>query len=116
MKKVYVAHPLLGNMDPERPNISIAFQNKQSVDDICQRIADIYPDVLILSPIHAFSFFDVFERKRTFAACRELFYMADELWVFGDWETSEGCKKEIMWAEALDVPIVYHKEGALLGN
>ena len=49
MKSIYVAHPLRGDVQ----------RNKNAVTDICQNIKAIYPDMLILSPIHAFSFEDV---------------------------------------------------------
>ena len=111
MKKVYIAHPLLGDMNRESVNLRIPFDNKQRVDMICRDIVEERPDIMPLSPIHAFDFMNVFERERPLAMCLELLTFADELWVYGDWESSEGCKMEIARAGELGMPVVFKKKG-----
>jgi hypothetical protein len=65
----------------------------------------------LLSPIHAFSFFNTFsDTEKALLACRRLLEMADEIWVFGDWEKSNGCKKEVEWARELGIPVRYIKD------
>lgn len=108
MKKVYVAHPLLGDTDTENFDPIIPLQNKHRASEICREIAGKYPHILILSPIHAFSFLSALDRERPLELCRKLLSLADELWVFGDWQTSEGCRKEIEHARALGLPVVFY--------
>lgn len=86
MKKVYIAHPLRG-ADREK--------NVQEVTRICQKISELFPEVLPISPIHAFSFLDNCgaEGERTaLELCLKLLKECDEVWFFGkDWRLSEGC-------------------------
>lgn len=105
MKKVYIAHPLLGSTDRENPDFCVLFGNLERVENICRRIVKKHPDILPLSPINAFAFLDVFERKISLKLCRELLSLADELWVFGNWADSEGCRKEIGWAKEMGIPV-----------
>ena len=107
-KKVYISHPLRGDMDLSKPNLKIPYDNMQKVDNICRRIADEHPDLLLLSPIHAFAFLNVFaDDEKALEMDRVLLELADELWVFGEWQTSEGCQMEIKWARELVIPIIY---------
>jgi hypothetical protein len=101
-KTVYISHPLRGGTDRANPDISAVMRNKTAVDGICRRIADECPDVLPLSPINAFSFLGVFEDDAlALETCMRLQELADEIWVFGEWQTSEGCRAEIARAGAL---------------
>jgi hypothetical protein len=112
MKKVYIAHPLRGDTDRTHPNYKIVFDNVEAVDRICRTITETYPDVLPLSPVHAFSFLKVFsEDDKAIEMCLKLLALADGLWVFGDWENSEGCRIEIQRARELGIPICYGKGG-----
>ena len=52
MRRVYIAHPLRG----ERLDIAEMERNVSRVTEICRHVAEEHPDVLILSPIHAFDF------------------------------------------------------------
>ena len=105
MKKVYIAHPLLGDMDRKNPNLRVLYGNIESVEDICCRIVKEHPDILPLSPISAFSFLDAFDRTGSMGLCYKLLSLADELWVFGDWMGSEGCLMEIRWAREMGIPV-----------
>lgn len=108
MRKIYIAHPLLGDMDRKNADRIVPIQNRHRAGEICRELVEKHPHVLILSPIHAFAFLDLLERERSLAFCRELLSLADELWVFGDWRTSEGCRKEIEWAKGMGKPVVFH--------
>ena len=83
-------------------------QNRKKVSQICMNILRDRDDILILSPIHAFGFLPVgTEESRALEQCRALLELADELWVYGDWQNSEGCKIEIRFAEILKIPVKY---------
>ena len=116
MKKVYIAHPLLGPIDKNDRESHLPFHNRQDVNQICLNLHLNRDDILILSPIHAFSFISTYNRVDVFRYCRELMNFADELWVFGEWEASEGCKLEIEWAKERGIPVVFMKEGDIHGN
>lgn len=113
MRKIYVAHPLRGS-GPN--NVSQISKNITTVDEICRTIRLEHPDVLILSPIHAFGF-EAALTDQTWALgqCAELLTLADELWVFGDWETSEGCTMEVARAREMGLTIVY-EDGRIEGG
>ena len=97
MKSIYVAHPLRGDVQ----------RNKNAVTDICQNIKAIYPDMLILSPIHAFSFEDVNgPQDWVLGQCLRLIEKADELWLFGDWRNSSGCVMESVYARRIGKRVV----------
>ncbi|ADE57257.1 DUF4406 domain-containing protein [Aminobacterium colombiense] len=107
MKKIYIAHPLRG----KNADIETVFENNITVDTICQNLSAIVEnkDILILSPVHAFSFVSaVGDQKWVLGQCRKMLSLADEIWVFGDWENSEGCKIEIEHAKKLNIPIIFH--------
>ena len=90
MKKIYIAHPLRG-ADREK--------NVEEVTKICKKVVELFPDVLPVSPIHAFSFLDncgAEGEKKALELCLETLKNCDEAWFFGEWEGSEGCSVE--WA------------------
>ncbi len=85
MKKIYVIHPYQNK--PE---------NFEIITEICRKLAK--RGYLPISPVHSFSYLnDLVEEERLLALefCEELLTMCDEVWVFGDWEKSEGCKREL---------------------
>jgi hypothetical protein len=111
MKKVYISHPLRGKTDRKHPDFKAVFDNKKTVYRICRAIAVKYPDILPLSPINAFSFFRVLsEDEKALEMCLKLLELADELWVFGDWENSEGCRMEIGRARELRIPVYFYED------
>lgn len=88
MKKVYIAHPLRGENREK---------NVQEVTRICQKVVELFPDVLPISPIHAFSFLDNCGEegeKKALELCIETLKNCDEAWFFGNWHESEGCSIE----------------------
>ena len=102
MKKIYVAHPLRGSGAREEDF------NRRMVRLICQEIAEAYPDILIFSPIQALSFLPAYGDQTTaFRHCRGWLEVCDELWVFGNWELSEGCTMEVAVAQLLGKPVIF---------
>ena len=98
MRKVYIAHPLRGVSGRKAEIESNIAKNKE----ICRAIVEDarYADVVPISPIEAFSFLDPENKEpkyveKAIGYCLSLLNGCDELWVFGDWTTSEGVMKEI---------------------
>ena len=109
MKKVYVAHPLRG----DTRDIQTVFANISKVDDLLRRLAAKHENdgILLLSPIHAFAFVSALGPDEwVLEQCRELLSLADEIWVFGDWEHSEGCRMEVEHARNLGMKVIFKEE------
>lgn len=88
MRKIYIAHPLRG-ADREK--------NVAEVTKICKKVVELFPDVLPVSPIHAFSFLDncgAEGEKKALELCLEMMKSCDAAWFFGAWGKSEGCMEE----------------------
>jgi len=112
MRRVYIAHPLRG----ERLDIAVIERNVARVTEICRRVAEEHPDVLLLSPIHAFDFVSPLgPQDWVMRQCLALLDLADELWVFGDWERSEGCRLEVQHARATGKLILF-EDGTVEGG
>lgn len=95
MKKIYVAHPFRGKKE-----------NFDTISNICNRLTNM--GYMPISPVHAFRFLDdqkEHERKTALKCCRELLPMCDEVWFFGDWENSVGCRMEFRVAQEHLVPV-----------
>lgn len=106
-KRIYISHPLR-NGKSGNELIAEINHNRKEVSQICEDILKKHDDVLILSPIHAFGFLSPLgEQTQSFNQCKALLELADELWVYGDWHSSEGCQIEIQHAEILKIPIRY---------
>lgn len=103
MLKAYIAHPLRGPAPHTAEKIR---ENIQTVTEICQAISEDR-QVIPFSPIHAFAYMDPlgYDQEVAMRHCLELLSACDELWVFGDWETSVGCKMEIEFAKKKGIPI-----------
>lgn len=108
-KVVYVAHPLVSRRTGnEIKDLEETWARVDRVAMICRAIRDEEPDIFIFSPIHAFGFYNIFEREKPLEDCKyALENFADELWVYGDWESSEGCKLEIEWAKDKGIPVLF---------
>lgn len=94
MKRVYISHPYKNNRE----------RNFREVTEICAAIAHTHETVMPVSPIHMFSFLDdrePEEREKALGYCLNLISDCDEVWVFGDWRSSEGCVKEVNMARLL---------------
>lgn len=96
-RKVYVAHPLRGTAMED--NIARA-------TEICREYAG-RRDVIPFSPLHAFGFLDpmTYDPAHGMALCFALLEACDELWVHGNWWTSEGCLAEICFAVSRGIPV-----------
>lgn len=102
MKAVYVAHPL-------RENVS---ENVKKVTAICQNITE-KGQAIPFSPIHAFGFMDpAGDQAFVFKCCLRLLSVVDELWVFGDWHRSEGCRVEVNFARQRGIPVRFMSSAA----
>ena len=111
MKRVYVAHPLRGG----RADMDVVMANIARVSEIMRKLAAEEPDMLFFSPVHAFSFMDPLGPEEwVMKQCLEMLALCDELWVYGPWHESKGCKMEIKRAMLLKKPIVYGKESIRL--
>ncbi len=100
MKKVFISHPFRD--DPEG--------NMRKVSRICKTIVEEHPDILPISPLHSLSFLNDEEgREYSLVWCHEVLKMCDEVWVYGDWEKSEGCQLEVRWARQLGKPISFRR-------
>lgn len=98
VKVVYVAHPLRGDVPG----------NTARASELCRKISQGFPDTVIVCPLTAFSFLDderPEERQRAIAYCLELLSRCDELWLAGDWQRSEGCRKELLHARIIGMPV-----------
>ena len=96
VRRVYVAHPLRGDVAA----------NTRRVTELCRRYMRD-PEILPLSPIHAFGFCDPQGPQEVpFRLCRQLLSVCDELWLHGDWRSSEGCRMEREHALALGIPVL----------
>lgn len=97
MKIVYVAHPFTN--DP--------VGNMAKIEKIMKRLTQDYPDICFISPLHNFSYDKDAKEEEILPKCMALLMMCEQLWVFGNWETSSGCKKEIEQAKAWGMPIIF---------
>jgi hypothetical protein len=107
-RTIYISHPLRGGADRENPDISTIVKNKEDIDRICRSIAENVPGVLPLSPVNTFSFFEVLkEDDLALEMDLKLLELADAMWVYGEWQSSEGCNMEIARARELGMPILF---------
>ena len=114
VRKIYISHPLRGTGPLTYLEIEA---NRRKVDEICARISQQEPNVLPLSPIHAFSFLSALgPQDRALRHCLELLELADEVWVYGDYKSSEGCILEIAHARSLDIPVFFEGSSAIAGT
>jgi len=87
MKKVFISHPLTGDIEG----------NRKKVDRICRYI--VGQGLLPISPLHLFSYIDEEDerlRNEIMEVCYRLIDLSDEVWIYGN---SEGCKMEKEYAE-----------------
>lgn len=84
-KIIYISHPFQDNIE-----------NQYKVEKIIKILIKKFPNILFISPIHTFGFLykDV-EYNVGLDMTITLLKKCDEMWVFGEWFNSTGCKKEI---------------------
>ena len=100
MQLVYVAHPYIN--DPEG--------NMKKIKKVMRWLRKQFPQICFISPLHNFSYAqDDDEEEEILSSCLELLSRCDYLYMFGDYENSTGCKKEIELAQKLLIPVKYWK-------
>lgn len=98
-QNVFVSHPYAD--DPAG--------NIKKADLACKLLQEKYPDHLILSPLHAFSYLDDdSQRDRIMAACKN--WIEDSATkIFISLGLSRGCIQELKWAQNADLPIAHYR-------
>ena len=84
MKRVFISHPFLGKR-----------QNLEAIKHICKSLVPY--GVMPVSPVLAFSFMNdkvPEERSKALEWCEDMVEWCDCLFLFGEWEKSEGCCRE----------------------
>lgn len=109
MKMCYICHPLRGIPPYTEEQVQ---QNIKKITAICQRLAND-TDIIPISPIHTFAYLDplTYDADKGMRNCLALLDSCSELWVFGDWETSEGCMMELRHARKRGIPVRYFWSG-----
>lgn len=97
-KMVYICHPLTSFGDVR--------ENQKRVQQICSSLVMEQAPVVPISPIHAFSFFDTTgSQEIVMGYCLQLLNACHEIWVYGDWQKSSGCREEVAFAQSKGIPI-----------
>ena len=109
MKMCYICHPLRGIPPYTEEQVQ---QNIRKITAICQKLA-ANTDIVPISPIHTFGYLDPlkYDPEKGMRNCLALLDLCNELWVYGDWQTSEGCMMEIKYAREHCIPVHYHYFG-----
>lgn len=94
-KVVYISHPFQGKAE-----------NIKHVEDLILGLERVFPTYLFLSPIHLFCFeYGITPYEEGLEKCLWLLNKSDEVWVFGDYTSSTGCKAEIKFCENNEIPV-----------
>ena len=100
MKKIFVSHPLTGNIEGNRKI------ERQLTKEIIAAGAG-----LPISPLQLFGFIEEEteeQRKPIMEICKDLIKVCDEVWIYGD---SPGCKEEKEFAERIGKKVVIKNKG-----
>ena len=85
--------------------------NTREVEKIFFKLIKEYPHHFFVSPIHAFGFaYDKLDYLTGLEYCLGLLSHCDEIWVFGDYKNSVGCKREIEYAKKNNIKIRYMED------
>jgi hypothetical protein len=83
--KIYISHPFGGQA-----------LNKHKIEGIIKQLSKEHPNNIFISPIHCFGFlYNDTDYQTGLNMCLELLDVCDEMWVFGNYLDSKGCKAEI---------------------
>ena len=100
-KLIYISHPYGG----ER-------KNKNRVEQIIKTLVSLpgNQNKTFLSPIHAFGYlYNEVEYEKGLQMCLDLLQCCDEMWIFGDWTTSQGCRAEVEYCKKRNIKMVFGK-------
>lgn len=98
-KLVYIAHPLTSHGDEKI--------NRKRVNTICKTIMNTEPNIVPISPIHAFSFYPATgSQDKVMQYCKHLLLQCQEIRLYGEWWHSIGCKQEIQIAQQAKITII----------
>lgn len=106
MKRVFISHPY--QSDP--------WNNQHEIYKIGKRLAAL--NIAYFSPIMNYAVHgheESEEREFGLRCCDEWISQCDELWLFGKWEISEGCQREVARAiiESITIRIISTWENEL---
>lgn len=98
---VYISHPYGGKRE-----------NRRTVADLFRKLQERHPDILFLSSIHAFApIYQTVSYEDGLNRCLWLLDQCTEMWVFGDYKNSVGCKAEIEYCRENYIPFLVFDEG-----
>lgn len=82
---IYISHPFGGKQD-----------NMKKIETIIHDLIEQNPRHTYISPIHCFSFaYNDYPYEQGIKMCLDLLDLCDEMWVYGNYLDSKGCKMEI---------------------
>jgi guanylate kinase len=100
---VYVAHKFQNDIN-----------NIKRVEDIINKLVELYRNYLFISPIHSFQFlYTKVDYQTGLDMCLFLLDKCDELWVFDEYSDSIGVNGEISFSKKYKIPIKYWDEDAI---
>lgn len=107
MKLIYVAHPL-------RNDVQV---NMKRIEDIMQQLTaydnQVRDGINYFSPLHAYSFIDPSgPQEWVMDRCLDMVERCDELWLYGCWHKSVGCRHEFIHAMRLGKTIKFRDADA----
>ena len=103
---------LINKGDDFLKRVVVIYSNEDidEISEICSNIVNSHDSVLPISPDVVFHYLDAKkpdEAEKKLNLAFNLISDADELWVFGDYQTNDGCKKQIKMAQLLNKNIRY---------
>lgn len=112
----YLAHPY----SPIVENLKvftgeIKESNMEETGDIAYKIMSKYPNLTVLSPLHAYSFLEGNYEKETEILKYDFRILSrcDILILSGNWRNSKGCMSEYGYAKAKGIRIYEYVDGTL---
>lgn len=99
MKKlIYISHPSGGKLENQL-DVELIIETLYKYDFI-------YNSCAFVSPIHNYGYmYNTVDYDKGLSFCIDLLQHADEMWVFGDWLKSTGCKIEVDFCRENNIPI-----------
>lgn len=91
---IYISHPYGGRED-----------NKEEIEQIMHQLVKSNPQHTYVSPVHTFGYmYNTVSYQQGLEMCLDLLEVCDMMFVFGDYECSQGCNAEIQYCEIHDKP------------